>query len=132
MNARLVHGWIGIGFLWTEKYVIVLSKETLHQSTQTLIDAALEGDLVAIKLVMDKVIPPCRELPLQGIDLPRVTEAADLPRLTQRTLEAVASGEVLPSQAVALSALVTSHGKAIELADFEARLSALEEAAHEE
>ncbi len=100
--------------------------------TRKAVELALDGDITALRLCLERIVPSVKERPLTPLDLPSVTEAADLPALTQRILEAEAAGEVLPSQAAALSALVASHAKAIELSDFEARLARLEEAAHEE
>ncbi len=89
---------------------LALMNGQLEAITQTLIDAALDGDLSAAKIILDKLVPPCRELPLQDVTLPAVTEAADLPKLTQRILEAVGNGEILPSQGHELLRLAVLHG----------------------
>ncbi len=98
----------------------------LERITQGLIDAALDGDVTATKFIFDKLIAPCRENPLPEIALPSVTSAADMPSLTAAIIEAVASGELLPSQASALSSLVQNHAKALELTELEQRITALE------
>ena len=98
----------------------------LGQITQTLINAALGGDLAAIRLVLERLVPPCKEKVLPQIHLPTVTDAQSLPKLTAAVLEAVSRGDLTPGEANALASLVGSHGKAIELAELEDRLAALE------
>ena len=105
---------------------LALMEGQLGQITQTLIDAALGGDLAAIRLVLERLVPPCKEKVLPQIHLPTVTDAASLPKLTAAVLEAVSRGDLTPGEANALASLVGSHGKAIELAELEDRLAALE------
>ena len=105
---------------------LALMEGQLGQITQTLIDAALGGDLAAIRLVLERLVPVCREKTLPQIELPAVTDAQSLPKLTAAVLEAVSRGDLTPGEANALASLVGSHGKAIELAELEDRLAALE------
>jgi hypothetical protein len=60
------------------------------------------------------------------VSLPKIAGAADLPKLTGALLAAVGKGELTAGEASALSALVANHGKALELADLEKRIAALE------
>ena len=94
--------------------------------SQTLINAALGGDLAAIRLVLERLVPPCKEKALPHIHLPTVTDAQSLPKLTAAVLDAVSRGDLTPGEANALASLVGSHGKAIELAELEDRLAKLE------
>jgi hypothetical protein len=50
----------------------------------------------------------------------------DLPGVTSAVLEAVASGDMTPSEGEAVSRLVEVHRRAVEMADMEQRLAALE------
>lgn len=85
----------------------------------------MEGDLTAIKLVLERLIPPQKEMPITA-DLPTVTTAQDLPKFTEAILQGVCCGELLAGQATALCGLVTAHSKALEIADLEERISRLE------
>ena len=58
--------------------------------------------------------------------LPDISEAGDLPKLTAALLAAVASGELTAGEAAGLSSLAANHGKALELAELEKRITALE------
>lgn len=88
---------------------------------------ALEGDTVALRLCLERLAPPRKDSPVILAGLPRIVSAADLPKLMARILDSVAKGRITPSEGQALAALVEGHRKALELADIEARLAALEQ-----
>ena len=81
----------------------------LEQITQTLIDAALDGDLAAIRLILERLVPPCKEKALPQLNLPPVTDASSLPKLTAAILGAVADGRITPGEGQALAALANTH-----------------------
>ncbi len=89
------------------------------------IDLAMEGDSKMLKIVLERLIPVRRDAPVQ-IDLPPVKEAKDIPMASGAILKAATDGLLTPSEATALAALVQAHGKAVELADIDERVSALE------
>jgi hypothetical protein len=93
--------------------------------TRRAVELALEGNLAALRLCLERLIPPKKERPL-AVKLPSIAGASDLPKLTAALLAAVGKGELTASEASALSALVSNHGKALELAELEKRISALE------
>lgn len=98
----------------------------LEQITQTLIDAALDGNMTAIRLILERLVPPCKEKALPQIDFPPVTDARSLPKLTAAILGAVADGRITPGEGQALAALANTHAKNLELAELEQRIAALE------
>ena len=93
--------------------------------TRKAVELALEGNMVALRLCLERICPPRKERPV-AVAFPAIEGAADLPRLTAAILAAVGRGELEPGQAAALASLVTNHGKALELAALEQRISALE------
>jgi hypothetical protein len=93
--------------------------------TRRAVELALEGNLAALRLCLERLIPPKKERPL-AVKLPSIAGASDLPKLTAALLAAVGKGEITAGEASALSALVANHGKALELAELEKRISALE------
>jgi len=113
-----------------------LNKATL--AAQTLLDGeaealtrkavglALEGNMAALRLCLERICPPRKERPL-AVSLPGIEGVAELPKLTSAILAAVGRGELEPGQAAALASLVTAHGKVLELSELEKRISALEE-----
>ena len=86
---------------------------------------AKRGNPVALRLVVERLIPPRKELPL-SLQLPQIEGVEGLPKLTAAILAGVGKGEMEPGQAAALTSLVATHGKALELAELERRVSALE------
>ena len=93
--------------------------------TQKAIDLAIAGDITALRLCMDRLAPVRRDRPVT-FDLPTIETADDLPKATQAIMEAVAGGELTPSEAAELGKLVDAHTKALEATDFNRRLAALE------
>ena len=94
--------------------------------TRKVVELALEGNMTALRLCLERICPPRKERPL-AVELPDIESAAELPKLTSAILAAVGRGELEPGQAAALAALVAHHGKVLELAELERRISALEE-----
>lgn len=93
--------------------------------TRKAVELALTGDSQALRLCLERLLPVRRERPV-SLELPKVEGAADLPNITASILEAVSSGDLTPGEGATLAGIVTAHGKTLELADLETRLSALE------
>jgi hypothetical protein len=96
--------------------------------TRRAIDAALGGDMVALRLCLDRIVPPVKDRPI-SISLPQITDACDLPKITGALLAAVAAGEICPSEAAILSKVVDVHRGALEIADITERIIKLENTA---
>ena len=95
--------------------------------TRRVVNAALEGDLTAIKMVLDRVAPARKSRPVM-IDIPPTVDARGV-ALAQATLVAsVAGGEITPDEGMALSGLLEARRKAIETEELAARLQHLEAA----
>ena len=94
--------------------------------TRRCIDMALNGNIPALKLCLERICPPRRERPL-AVKLPKVKTAQDLPKVTAALLNAVAAGEVDPSQATDIAALIAAHGRALQTVEIERKISALAE-----
>jgi hypothetical protein len=96
--------------------------------TQVAIDKALEGDVVALRLCLDRLAPPRRDAPI-SIELPPVTTAADTVTASAAVLAAVAVGDCTPDEGGRVLALLTAHRAIIEAGDLERRIIALEKKA---
>lgn len=90
------------------------------------VEAALGGDMVALRLVLDRIAPPPRGRTVV-LDLPNVSGPQDLPVAMAALLSAACAGVVTPSEAEALARLMEAYRAAVETADFDARLKRLEE-----
>ena len=93
--------------------------------TRKCVDLALAGDATAMRLCFDRLIPPRRER-LVALSLPPLETPANLARAAAALVNAVADGAITPGEAAALSSLVANVGKAMEIAQLEARIAALE------
>ncbi|MGU3661801.1 DUF5681 domain-containing protein [Methylobacterium fujisawaense] len=96
--------------------------------TRKAIEMALEGDTVALRMCMDRLMPVRKDRSIT-FALPEIETPADLTKATRALMQGVADGEITPSEAAELSKLVDAHVKAISAADFAERLAALEQSA---
>lgn len=100
--------------------------ENEHESlTRKAIEKALEGDMVALRLCLDRIAPPRKDAPI-SIELPPVRTAEDVVEASAALLAAVGEGEVTPDEAGRIMALLASHRAILETGDLERRISALE------
>jgi hypothetical protein len=95
--------------------------------TQRVVNAALEGDMAAIKLVMDRVAPARKSRPVK-IDIPPTVDARGVALAQATVVASVAGGEITPDEGMALSGLLEARRRAIETEELAARLQHLEAA----
>lgn len=88
-------------------------------------ELAKAGDPVALRLCLDRLLPVRRDRPVL-FELPPIETTSDLPKATNALLQAVASGQLTPSEASDLGKAVDAHVRAIEAADLSERLARLE------
>ncbi len=90
------------------------------------VDAAKGGDLRAAEIILSRTWPARKGRPVP-IALPPCDTAAGLLAAQSAVTAAVAAGELTPDEAVALSSVLDAQRHAIETADHERRIAALEE-----
>lgn len=93
---------------------------------ESVVKAAIEGDMTAARLVLDRCLPALKplEATIEGLALPTGT-------LTQQAtdvLSAVARGELAPGQGAQLVASIGAVAKIAEFDELTARIEALEKA----
>jgi hypothetical protein len=93
--------------------------------TRRCIEMAAAGDSVAMRLALDRIIPPRKERPV-AFALPPLRTAGDAVTATAALVAAVGAGSLTPGEAAELSKLVDSFSRAIEVHDVQERLAALE------
>ncbi|WP_374572795.1 hypothetical protein [Phenylobacterium sp.] len=94
--------------------------------TRKAIDMALAGDVVALKMCIDRLAPARRDRAVR-FRAPKISGPADVPAALAAVFKAVAAGEVTPQEGQALAAIVEKTRGALELAEIDRRLAALEE-----
>jgi hypothetical protein len=93
--------------------------------TRKLLEKALEGDMTALRLVLERVLSPRRDRPV-AFDLPPIESAADALSASSAVLSACAKGVLSPSEAAQIMDLISNHVRMVEAVEIEARVSALE------
>lgn len=94
--------------------------------TRKLVEKALEGDIAALRLCLDRLLPPRRDRPVV-FELPKIECAKDALAASSSILAASAAGKLSPSEAAELMGLVATHARMFEVTETEAGLAALEE-----
>jgi hypothetical protein len=97
--------------------------------TQKVVDMALEGDLTAARMCLDRILPIRRERRV-SFDLPPINSAEDVVNAMRAIAAALASGELSPSEAAEAGSFVGWHAKAIEVFELEQRIILLEQDHH--
>jgi Family of unknown function (DUF5681) len=94
------------------------------------IELAKAGDLTAIRLVLERVLPARKDSPVT-LELPTMPlEQQDIAQIMAVILSASLAGEITPSEGQALSGLVETYRKAKETTELEQRIAALEGGKH--
>jgi hypothetical protein len=93
--------------------------------TKKAIELAKTGDMQALRLCLDRLVPPRKDRPV-SFELPAITCAGDAAKASAALVAAVAIGQITPSEAVELGRLLESYVKTLEATDLEERLKKLE------
>jgi hypothetical protein len=93
--------------------------------TQKAIDLALTGDMAALRLCLDRILPPRKDRPVT-FALPPIESAQDAAATVSAVLEAVAAGDLTPADAGEISKLLETFVKVFEAAELAERVARLE------
>jgi hypothetical protein len=94
--------------------------------TRKAIERALEGDMVAMRLCLDRMLPPRRDRPVT-FALPKIESAKDVPAAAAAILEACADGMLSPGEAAEIMNLLSTYARTLADTEIEARIAALKE-----
>jgi hypothetical protein len=106
--------------------VEVLLDGQVELLTQKAVEAALDGDMTAMKLCLERISPPRKDQPV-SFALPEMTNSNDAVDAMAGILKAVASGEITPDEANRISNTIETYRKTLETSEFENRIIALEQ-----
>ena len=90
------------------------------------VELALEGDTTALRLCLERIVPPRKDGPIE-FDLPAMKTADDAARAMGAIVEAVSSGSLTPSEGAAVAGLVEAFRRTLETEELERRVERLEE-----
>jgi hypothetical protein len=95
--------------------------------TRRAIQAALAGDVTAIRLCLDRIAPVARERAVT-FDLPAMKSAADVPEALVAVLRSVSAGELTPGEGTTVSAMIERFRGAHQATKDERDFSSIDEA----
>jgi hypothetical protein len=93
--------------------------------TRKAIEKALDGDIVALRLCLDRIAPPRKDRTIH-FELPPMEKPADAAANVGAIVGAVADGEITPAEASDLSRLIDAFTRTLVATDLEARVADLE------
>lgn len=96
--------------------------------TRRAIQSAMDGDGTALRLCLERILPPRRSRPVE-IELPRLTSISDALEAHSRIAGSVSAGDLTPDEAADVGKVIDNFTRAFETNELEARIVALEEAA---
>ena len=93
--------------------------------TRKAIEKAKDGDMTAIRLCLERILPAVRSRPIE-IDLPPVETAEDITAAQGAVIAAMARGEITPDDASTVAGVLEARRRAIETVELEKRIEILE------
>jgi hypothetical protein len=98
---------------------------------QRVIDAALTGDMQACKLIVERLLPPVKERPIDpdAIKLPASINAKTAGQTFSAIFKAVAGGRIVPGEGDMLVRMMNAYLTAHEYQELSERIDELEQAA---
>ena len=96
--------------------------------TRKAIDLAKGGDMQALKLCMDRIVPPRRDRPVT-FTLPTIEGPADAVTAMAAVLRAAADGELTPMEAGDVAKLLDVYVRTLETSELAKRIDQLERTA---
>lgn len=109
-------------------FIESLMQSELNNIGQKLVELAMAGNLQAIKLVLDRIMPPKTSRSIQ-IEMPKIENTTDALQAISTVIHAVGQGELTPSEGEAMTKIIQSFTQALQAYEFDQRLSRLEQKA---
>jgi hypothetical protein len=94
---------------------------------QAVIERAKGGDMVAAKIVLDRIVP-IRKGAVVELDLPKVTTSRGVAAAMAALVDAMSAGAITPDEASTISSVLEIRRRAIETQEIDERLKKLEDA----
>jgi len=110
-------------------HATVLAQELLAARVESiagkLIELAEGGDMRAIRVCMDRLVPAIKDQPI-AVELPPIEKPADSVAAAAAIAAAVAAGELTAAEAARLAKVVDVYVRALDSKGFDERLGKLE------
>lgn len=102
-----------------------LMADDAEEIGRTVITAAKSGDMVAARLVLERLCPVRKGRPVV-IDLPKVETVNDVAAALGAVTQAMAQGEITPDEASTVAGVLEAKRRTFETIELERRIAALE------
>jgi translation elongation factor EF-Tu-like GTPase len=96
-----------------------------EQLTRKAIELALAGDITALRLCLERLLPPRRDRPVHLV-LPPVENVKKISLTMAKVTAAISEGKITPTEGEALSNILTAHKDVLVAEDLERRVKDLE------
>ena len=93
--------------------------------TRKAVGLALQGDIAALRLCLDRILPPRKDRPV-SFEMVPITNADDARVASAALLGAAATGSLTPSEASEVGRLIDVYVRSFELSEVQKRLDKLE------
>ncbi|MCE3232433.1 MAG: hypothetical protein K0R98_690 [Rickettsiaceae bacterium] len=93
--------------------------------TRKAIELAKAGDMTAIRLVMERILPARKDSPIT-FEMPVINKLNDIVAAVGAVIKAVSDGEITPSEGQSITAMVENLRRSIETLELEQKLEHLE------
>ena len=97
-----------------------------EQLARKAVELALDGDLPALKLCMDRLLPPAKERPLEAFSLPQLNDQGSVLEALDTIAGRLSQGELLPAEATSICKVLEQYRKHFETTELSERLETLE------
>lgn len=101
----------------------------LETICRRLLQEAVEGNMQAIKMILDRLLPLKRSIPIV-VELPKLENSSDALNAIAFVTMAVSRGDLSIDDGEALSRMIEVYIRAIEAHDYETRISKIEQKVH--
>ena len=102
-----------------------LLEREAEQLTRKAIELALGGDITALRLCLERLIPPRKDRPIHLI-LPPIENVQQISLAMARVSTAIGEGEITPMEGEVLSNILAAHKDVLVTADLERRMDEFE------
>ncbi len=97
-----------------------------EQIIRKCVELAKDGDTTALRLCLERLLPPRKERPVD-VEVPPIEKPEDAVSAMTAITAAVARGDLTPGEAQSLAVVIEAHRKTVEVVDLDRRLTALEQ-----
>ena len=105
-------------------------RDTMLEAADGLVTMAIAyakaGDMAAMRLVFDRIMPAVKQDPIE-FAMPKLATAAECAAAQATVVQAVVSGQLLPSEGQVMTGLIEAQRRAFETSDLAEQLRTLAE-----